>query len=476
MRVKSIKSTTGSKSTLKRYEYSSSDGAGVGLIATNWKPNDPQQPLLQDLDYTRGPFDPPSPPGSSAKQATFTQDGPNTSIYTMDAAVIYYTAVTEFFEESSDTQKNGRNVYNFDFTADVIVTDINYATRTVKPWLRGNLLSKAVYNKDNLLVAADTLEYSELATNSQLAAAFVTNPFIFDNVVGSSVPCPTTYQPSKPSIKYLPVTYHSGIKLPVQKRSVKDGVRTIENTSYTSNLLVSSKETLSSRTGETIWEIYFYPYSSSPDPGSAALAARNMLNIPLNTFIFHSVSSVNYTVYSEERVFSLFPGTNARGFTNNILLKEIWNAPAGGIWQRRVTYTDYATNGKPLAYYLDDKKISVALVWGYNSSLLIAEMRNVSKTDADAAMTTAGITPANMSVPVFTSTETTRIRNLQASFPYGMITWYAHRPHVGLSATVSPQGTLTSYTYDGLLRLRSAKDNNGNITDLYRYNYATINP
>ena len=476
LRIKSVKSVTGSKSTVKRYEYASSDGTGVGRIATNWLPTDPQQPLIQNLDYTRNPFDPPTPPDSYATRATFTQDGPNTSIYTMDAAVIYYTTVTEYFEESTDIQKNGRNVYNFDFKYDNIITAINYNLRDVRPWLRGNLLTKAVYNKDNLLVAADTLEYSEMAVDTSLKAAFVTNPYIFDNVTGTNIPCPTTYQPSKQSLLYFPVIYQTGIKLPVQKRSMKDGVHTVENTTYTSNLLINTKETLSSRTGEKISETYFYPSFFSTDPAVMAMVARNMLNIPLNTFISHSVSSVSNTINSEKRVFGLFSGSNSRGFTNNVLLKEIWTAPAGGIQQRRVNYTDYAANGKPLAYYLDDKKISVALVWGYNSSLLIAEMRNATKAEADAAMTTASITPVNMSIPAFTSTETTKIRNLQASLPYAMVSWYAHRPHVGLSGTVSPQGTLTSYTYDALLRLRSVRDNNGNITDLYRYNYATINP
>lgn len=476
LRIKSIKSVTGSKSTLKRYEYASSDGAGVGLIATNWKPNDPQQPRIQHLDYTRSFGDPPIPRDSYATQATFTQDGLNTAIYTMDAAIFYYTTVTEYFEESSDTQKNGRNVYNFDFASDMIVTAIDYATRVVKPWRRGNLLTKAVYNKDNTLIAADTLVYSELDTSSRLAAAFVTNLYIYDRVTGPNSPCPTTYKEAQPSLKYFPVTYHTGILLPTQKRSVKDGVRTVENTTYTSKLLVDKKEILSSRNGEKITERYTYPSLSSSDPAVFAMALRNMLNFPIETLVYHSTHSTISHLYHEKRVYNLFAGTNSRGLTDNPLLKEIWTAPDGITLQRRVNYTDYATNGKPLAYYLDDKKISVALVWGYNSSLLIAEMKNVTKTEADAAMTTAGITPANMSVPALTSTETTKIRSLQASFPNGMVSWYAHRPHVGLSGTVSPQGTLTSYTYDALLRLRSVKDNNGNITDLYRYNYATINP
>jgi uncharacterized protein Veg len=479
LRIKSIKSTTGSKTLLKRYEYSSADGDGVGRLTTSWTTTDALQPLLQKRVYYS-----PCPAGcpytdSQADLATYVQDGANVSITSMDASPIYYTKVTEYFEESTDALKNGKNIYTFDFRNDLIVNSISYATRDVKPWLRGNLLTKAVYNKDNVLVAADTNVYQEMATSSRLAAAFVTNPTVFDNGTRPTILCTQDFDPAFPVYRYLPVTYHSGINLPVQKRMTDYSATRLESTTYLSNLLVDKRETLGSRAGEKITEQYVYPHqlaSNSPINRAWNMKNRNMLNIPLQTNVSHTLSSTT-SIFKKQVVYdSLATGVNARGLAGNVVIKEIWSAPDGGTLYRRVNFTDYATNGNPLAYYLEDKKISVALIWGYNSSVLIGELNNVTKAEAEAAMSTAGMTAAGMSVPAFTSTETTKIRSLQALFPYGMITWYTHRPHVGISGIVSPQGTLNSYTYDGLLRLRTMKDNSGNITDLYRYNLATVNP
>lgn len=479
LRVKSIKSTTGTKTLLKRYEYSSADGEGVGKLTTSWITTDALQPLLQ-----KRVFYSPCPSGcpyfdSQADLATYLQDGANVSISSMDASPIYYTTVTEYFEESADASKNGKNIYTFDFRSDLIVNNISYATRDVKPWLRGNLLTMAVYNKDNVLVASDTNVYQELATSSRLAAAFVTNPTIFDNGTRPTILCTEDFNPALPLYRYLPVTYHSGINLPVQKRTTDYSATRVESTTYLSNLLVDKKETSGSRASEKITEQYIYPHqlaTNSPINRAWNMKNRNMLNIPLQTNVSHTLSSTT-SVFKKEILYdSLSTGVNTRGLTGNIVLKEIWSAPDGGTLFKRVNFTDYATNGNPLAYYLEDKKISVALIWGYNSSLLIGELSNVTKAEADAAMVTVGMSAADMSVPALSSTETTKIRALQALFPYGMITWFAHRPHVGLSGTVTPQGTLSSFTYDALLRLRSAKDNSGHITDLYRYNLATVNP
>lgn len=477
LRIKSIKNITGAKSTLKRYEYYSPDGDGVGKLTTTWITTDALQPLIQKRLYK-----PPCPGGcpyvdSQADFATYMQDGANVSIASMDASPIYYTRVTEFFEESADAQKNGRNVYTFDFRNDAIINNVSYATRDVKPWLRGNMLTKTVYNKDNAVVAIDSIFYQELATSNRLAAAFVSIPTIFDDIIWGSSICSNTFDPINPVLRYMPVTYHSGINLPVQKKSVLYGASSAENTAYLSNLRVDKKETLGSRTNEKITEQYIYPDNAaySSDPGATAMKTRNMLNIPLETNVSHTLSSTS-SIYKEKKVYTVKTGNNSRGFTGNVLPTEIWTAPNGGTLQRRLQYSTYDDRGNPLEYYLDDKKIYVSLVWGYDTTLVIGELHNVTLSEAQTGMSTAGMSMANMSVPAFTSTETTRIRNLQASFPYGMITWYAHRPHVGLSGTVSPQGTLTSYTYDALLRLRSVRDNNGNITDLYRYNYATVNP
>ena len=80
------------------------------------------------------------------------------------------------------------------------------------------------------------------------------------------------------------------------------------------------------------------------------------------------------------------------------------------------------------------------------------------------------------SVPEFGTLELARIRNLQNNLSNAMVTWYSHRPHVGVSGIIAADGIHTGYSYDGLLRLKTVKDNAGLITDVYRYNYATVNP
>jgi hypothetical protein len=72
----------------------------------------------------------------------------------MDTAPVYYTTVTEYFEDTNDPTKNGKNVYTFDFENDVIVNAPTYQTRSVKPWKRGNLLTKTTYDTNNNMLAS----------------------------------------------------------------------------------------------------------------------------------------------------------------------------------------------------------------------------------------------------------------------------------------------------------------------------------
>ncbi len=73
LRVKSIKSVTGGSTTMKRYEYSSSDGVGIGKLTTNWTPASALQPTIQNLRYDDQNGTPQS--YGTASQATFTQSG-----------------------------------------------------------------------------------------------------------------------------------------------------------------------------------------------------------------------------------------------------------------------------------------------------------------------------------------------------------------------------------------------------------------
>lgn len=472
LRVKSIKSFSGGSTLFKRYEYSSSLGVGIGRLTTGWTPNTVTIPKTQYLHYQDQQGTPASI--SDATQASFTQSGGAVDLNTMDAAPVYYTTVTEYFEDDNDPIKNGRNVYTFDFEQDNIVNAPPSYQRTVKPWRRGNLLTKTTFDTNNNTIAYLLNQYDEHQVNERLAGAFVSAPHIHD---GSGLPnCSTGFNSSFPQMAYGAVYYQTAANLVISSTNQVDNVATIQTTTYTNELYTAQIQINDSQTGNSRSEFFKYPsdpvYSS--DPVAQEMLLRNQRNQVLDTELKETISSTTSTIYKEKKVFDFFSGTNPRGFGNNILVKELWSAPKGGTLEKRVTFTDYASNGNPLTFVVDDLPIS--LFWGYNDALLLAEIKNATKSQTDAGLSTAGITATSMSSTELSAGQLTQLQSLRNALPYARVSWYSYRPQIGLSGMVTPNGLVSRFTYDKLNRLRTVKDHNGYLTDLYNYIYATSNP
>ncbi len=472
LRVKNIKNFSGGVNLLKRYEYSSNAGAGLGRLTTNWTPTSASLPTIQHLLYDDKEGNPNST--GSANQASFTQSGGAVELNTMDAAPVYYTTVTEYFEDAIDPTKNGRNVYNFDFENDIIANPFTYQTRTVKPWKRGNLLTKTTYDKDNTILSVLDNQYQEHQANTRVAGAFVFVPNVYDGFGGGS--CSTGFSTQFPEMAYGFVNYQTGINLVVSSTNQVDNVSSSQSMIYTPNLLVSQSQTTDSQTGDSKAESFIYPTDASYSANAIAqsMVARNMLNIPLETTINETISSNTSTIYKEKKVFDSFSGSNARGLSNNILMKELWSAPKGATLEKRAEFIDYASNGNLLSYKIDDMPIS--LFWGYNDALLLAEVKNATKSETDAGLSTAGITATGMSSTDLSAGQLSQLQSLRNALPNAHISWYSYRPQVGLSVMVTPRGLVNRFTYDKLNRLRTIKDHSSYLTDLYRYIYATTAP
>ena len=472
LRVKSIKSVTGGNSFMKRYEYSSSAGAGVGRLTTNWTPTNAGIPSIQQLLYddqegNQNSF-------GSAKQASFTQSGGAVELNTMDSAPVYYTTVTEYFEDATDPTKNGRNVYSFDFENDIILNSLTYQTRSVKPWKRGNLLTKTTYDIANNTIAYLSNQYNEYQVNTRLAGAFVNVPNVYDGFGGGS--CSTGFNTNFPKMAYGSVYYQTGVNLVVNSTNQVDNVSTTQTNAYTNELYLSQTETSDSQTGISRNETFVYPSDASYTSNTVVqeMLTRNQRSQSLETELKETISGTTSTVYKEKKVFDFFSGSNPRGFSNNILIKELWSAPKGGTLEKRVNFTDYASNGNPLGYVVDDMPIS--LVWGYNDALLLAEIKNATKSQTDAGLSTAGITATGMSSTELSSGQLSQIQNLRNALPNAHVSWYSFRPQVGLSGMVTTNGIVNRFAYDKLNRLRSIKDHSSYLTDLYNYVYATTAP
>jgi RHS repeat-associated protein len=163
-------------------------------------------------------------------------------------------------------------------------------------------------------------------------------------------------------------------------------------------------------------------------------------------------------------------GNNARGLTQNLLPKEIWVAPTGGILEKRVEFTQYDTYGNPTEYKVDN--MPTALIWGYDNTLLLAQIQNVSASQVATKLASVGIIASDFSVTNLSNTQLTSLETFRNSLPKStLVSWFSHIPTIGLSSTISPNGLRNSFIYDAFQRLFYTKDHADFITSKYLYEY-----
>ena len=114
---------------------------------------------------------------------------------------------------------------------------------------------------------------------------------------------------------------------------------------------------------------------------------------------------------------------------------------------------------------------NIAVVWGYNKSQVVAKIESEKPITIPANLITA-IENASSK----TGNEASLVTALKAlrddsSMAKSMVTTYTYIPLVGVSTMTDPKGLVSYYEYDELNRLKSVKDNDRNVVQVYRYNY-----
>lgn len=479
LRVKSIKNTAGfsTQPTLKRYTYGLENATDIGRFTTNWFPESAQVPKLTELLHLQIAVG-----GSSrATQAIFTQNG-FIDADSHDQAPIYYTHIKEYFEEATATIKNGYNAYVFDFFMDLQIESQGYSSRNVKPWLRGNLLSKHTYNTSNNLVESTINSYFSTdpkAAEASLGAAIVSPHTIdgFGSSDGILIACsgnPEFYS-NWPIMVYWPLNYQTGSN-PIEKTTIwRDGVTEEQSFSYDQNLMRIQTTSLDSYTNHTYSQTTKYPTHSSYNSDAIALEmrSRNMIAEPLETEEVENLDGTINTISKQRNVYAEYAGTNARGLTNNILQSQIQIAPNGNSLETRVQFTEYDTDGNPLEYKVDG--VPTSLLWGYGGNAVVALIKNATKAEVDAAKTTANIDLADFNVTNLSATLLAKVTAFQNALPNAQTSWYTNIPHVGIAEMIAINGLKTSFEYDAMQRLKLSKDHEGNLLAFNQYNFG-LNP
>jgi hypothetical protein len=474
LRVKSIKTykAVGTQPIVKRYQYASEHGLGIGKLPTNWKPDTSDMVFHQTIHY-----DDLGIIGLSGTADQFIIS-PYSQIEmgSIEGAPVYYTQVDEYFEEDTATIKNGKNQYLFSFEKDVLYSKPYANPRTYNSHKRGLLLNKKTFTNTNLLVSEQANQYHDFRVSSVLAGGYVANQNVYveGGVYGI---CSTNMpiSPIGPEMQYYSHSYFTGNRKLISTTETVDSVNTTKTFTYDDNLFIKTTKEDDSYTNQYSISESIYPTDAiySSDPMATELKNRHMIDIPLETIEKEDLNGTINTLFKQKTVYGSFTGNNTRGFTNNILPKEIWVAPTGGSLEKRVEYIAYDTFGNPLEYKQDE--VSNSMVWGYNNSLLIGLVKNATAGQVNTALSSTGLNTSSFSVTNLSNTQITTLANFRAALPNTQVSWFTHIPQVGISNTFAPNGLGNFYTYDSFQRLATSKDHEGNLTAINLYKITPTN-
>lgn len=129
----------------------------------------------------------------------------------------------------------------------------------------------------------------------------------------------------------------------------------------------------------------------------------------------------------------------------------------------------YGNNGKVNEVIQKDGTI-ITYLWSYNNEYLIAEIKNATYSDVSNTIPgfisyiTSSANPSDIMLNSMSS-------SLRSGLPNALVTTYTYKPLVGISSMTDPRGVTTRYYYDDFNRLQSIVNTNNQTTQSFDYNY-----
>lgn len=237
--------------------------------------------------------------------------------------------------------------------------------------------------------------------------------------------------------------------------------------------------------GDTVENNYFYPndlLAENQGTQMQSLVDENRINTPVRTV----------TMLEDKKISEQLTQYVSDNTTGNILLpKSVYVRKGEGDItfsqneDRKITYTQYDTdagigNGNILEYSLEDGT-PVSIVWGYNKTLPIAEIKGANYSEVTSYVANLQLLSDSDIDNCLQSSSCTEqdlrnaLDNLRSALPEVMVTTYTYDPLVGVTSITDPRGYTIYYEYDRLNRLKSVKDKEGNILEENEYNYKPNN-
>jgi hypothetical protein len=388
---------------------------------------------------------------------------------------IGYSEVIEKREDNSFVRYKFTNfdTGNLDEPADAILQESRtpYESYASKDQERGNLILKEEFDANSNLVRQKTISYEKDAdSDNYIRSINATSKYICsDSERGYSEGTSyKTYTYSMRPIKETETFYYPLVNK-IQTTTEKEYL-------YNKNkLLISETTTISkgNRTEKHMTEFRF-PSDITNVPAYADMAKNNMLNYPVEIIdkVDGYITKSRLITYE-----NLFPKDIYFLEIKKPLLSSSFNVFDGvtkdlNYGEPDLSFSKYYNfkNSKNIAEIRDKNGEYTTYLWGNKSQCRIADIKNGTYNQVEAAVKSLGKTIEELSE---SNKPDINFNALREALPNSQITAYAYdRPLVGVSAITDPSGVTNYYKYDDTGRLMNIKDHNENKIVGYSYRYA----
>jgi len=246
---------------------------------------------------------------------------------------------------------------------------------------------------------------------------------------------------------------------------------TVVNYTYNNNSTVKSISNINSTGEEILTNIYYSNDVTSISDLPGGNITNNQLNAVNRLKNNNSLSSVIQTEQMKnnaltERTRILFKNWGTYETLPELLQKSKGNQDLETITKINLVDT---SNGNYLEIQ-QEGGAKTSYIWGYNKTLIVAKIENISFSDIPIGIITNIQTLSNSNNEESLINALNDLRN-NPIFANSTITTYTHQPLIGITNITDPRGYKTTYHYDSFGRLEFIKDAEGNILEENKYHY-----
>ena len=482
LRIKSVKSYSQETSVpvVRSYQYEN----GRGNI-TGWR-------RVQGASYTQGETVIKYYASGSVDELKFFDyyfSLPNLPLSHSGGSPVFYERVTEF--EGYPDNSIGKTDFSFLYSSNDVeyvlidqpplpyMPNYNMPQRIFIPrydylyidrgWTRGYPTRVDAYEKKNgefSLVKRTVYEYSTFKKQKNVVGFKAFANFNTTNKIVGGVVTSTT---ADGLFQYTDIIAETGlVKLTGVKETIFSNGNSVEQitANFYNNLdnqyeISASYQTNSD--GSTLKKSFKYPKDINLNT-YMTMADRNMLSQVIIT-----TDSINNKFLQEsETVYSswLSPFSSPLIAPSGMTVKRGTSAK-----ETEFTYHNYDRYGN-LQYVSRYDADPVVYLWGYNYQYPIAEIKNTTFAEAEAAVQTVFSVASVDALSALATPNETKLKDgsLQKALPNALVTTYTYKPLVGVLTMTDPRGMMTRYEYDSFGRLNMVTEADKAI-EMYEYHY-----